>query len=129
MRQIKFRAKKIDGPWVIGGGTWTFGKDTALFGEDDNHHPVVQLIDPNTVGAFIGLLDNHGREIYEGDIFENQSGRGVIEWWPEHCCFGARKVGTGEMFMITSQGHTFATEVIGNVFDNPECLKGENHEV
>ncbi len=128
MRTIKFRAKRIDGVWVIGGGIWTFRKETALFGEDEHGHPVVHIIDPETVGEFIGLLDKNSKEIYEGSIFENQSGRGIIEWWPEHCCFGARKVGTDQMFIITSQGNTFATEIIGNIHDNPELLKDETHE-
>jgi len=72
---------------------------------------------------FTSLLDKNGKKIFEGDIFENQSGRGIIEWWPEHCCFGARKVGTEEMFVITSKGNTFATEVIGNIYENPEMVK------
>ena len=79
---------------------------------------------------FTGLLDKNGKEIWEGDIFENQSGRGIIEWWPEHCCFGARKILTGEgvetneMCIITSDGVTFATEVAGNIYENPVVSLG-----
>lgn len=72
---------------------------------------------------FTGLLDKNGKKIFESDIFENQSGRGIIEWWPEHCCFGARNIETGQMFMITSKGKTFATEIIGNQWENPELVK------
>ena len=67
MRPIKFRAKKIDGVWVFGGGVWTFGNQTALFGEDEYQHPVVHLIDPETVGQFTGLPDKNGKEIYRSD--------------------------------------------------------------
>lgn len=33
---------------------------------------------PESVGQFIGMLDKFGREIYEGDVIENNFGKGVV---------------------------------------------------
>lgn len=97
---------------------------------------------PETVGQFTGLTDKNGKKIFEGDIVKNSwcyvSGYGVVD-------FGAYK--TLDMTQDFSQGHVgfyinhidefdkkvvrkdlmyFANkcEIIGNIHDNPELLKG-----
>ena len=126
MREYKFRAWdgrlkqmlmvtsllwKEDGLWACCDGQLTpwdkFMLNTAV-------KPLMQ---------FTGLHDKTGKEIFEGDVFENQSGKGIITWLPEHCCLGAIKVGTDERFVLTSNGTTFNTEVIGNIYENPELLE------
>ena len=146
MRQIKFRAKKIDGPWVIGGGVWTFGKDTALFGEDNNHHPIVHLVDPETVGECIGQTDKNFKEIYEGDVLKFAK-RGVtimgyMVW--EAPKFFIKQITKAEYESKIVRGYFFSLvfydedgkifnwqelEIIGNIHDNPELIRGGNHEV
>jgi hypothetical protein len=119
MRPIKFRAKKED-RWVYGGGICIFGETTIMLAADKNDIPVIHVVDGKTVGQFIGLSDKYGKDLWEGDVFENQSGRGIITWIPRHCCFGALKIGTNEFFVLTSDGMAFATEKLGNIHDNPE---------
>ena len=124
MREIKFR-QRVQNSWHY----WGFVDDHGylIFKGIEGSISSIEEAFKNSQ-QFTGLLDKNGKEIYEGDIFENLSGRGIIEWWPEHCCFSARKVGTDQIFMITSLGHTFATEVIGNIHDNPELIGGGSHE-
>lgn len=78
---------------------------------------------PSTVGRFTGLTDKNGRKIFEGDILEAESGnRGYVVF-----INGAfmKSCNSKDMpFLIASD----VNAVIGNVFDNPELLKGEVDE-
>lgn len=65
---------------------------------------------PETVGQFIGLKDKNGKEIYEGDIMVTHTGwKTVVRWDEENLCYC---------------GFMLIWEVIGNIHENPELLKG-----
>ena len=80
MRTIKFKAKNRICEWVNGDllqhldgtvyigeneGPWT---DDGLCNSDYTH---VEIVDPDTVCQFTGLLDKNGKEIYEGDVLRS----------------------------------------------------------
>ena len=77
MRQIKFKAKRLDnGKWVYG----SLIRSTAGVKERayivDNFSSMSDYsvigVDPSTVCQFTGLTDCQGKEIWEGDIVERE---------------------------------------------------------
>lgn len=88
-------------------------------------------IRPETLTQFTGLLDKHGKEIYEGDIV-----KGSYEYQDCFCdlieevkffdCyftpFGAW-FGDGSGTLYSSSINPENFEIIGNIYENPELLK------
>ena len=133
MRTIKFRAMRNNGKWVIGNYVHHFISyfDTierhSIFlskSENDNGGHWVEDIIAKTIGQFTGLYDKDGKEIYEGDILdfngltvEVRFVRGVFAFLAngdldEELCGDCRT----DLF----------AKVIGNVYENPDILKGGN---
>lgn len=78
---------------------------------------------------FTGLLDKHGKEIYEGDIVrkfsfkkpKNDHSDGQpsrVHWQPSSCGFNLRRP-----FLQRDGRPSWEYEVIGNIHQNPELLK------
>lgn len=151
MREILFRAKRIDnGGWAEG-----FYQNRFDVNEDIEHlifwrksYTVWEYakIDPETLCQYTGLKDKNGNRIWENDIVSCEH-----EKYPEDnplyqlCPFPIKYnrnyavefINTGSRcgyrlrnksihFMLTGnviQNHKI--EVVGNIFENPELLKGE----
>lgn len=116
MREIKFRAwnKKeklmVD---LVKITTLALSIDPSLAGGKIGiyipDHPDLEIM------QFIGLKDNNGKEIYEGDIvianrFDNE------EW--QYTIKNIRDI----PYQLTSSNTNYI-EIIGNKFENPELLK------
>ena len=82
MRTIKFKAKNRICEWVKGDllqyldGTVYIGDNKGPWTDDGFHnsdYTRVEIVDPNTVCQFTGLLDKNGKEIYEGDVLRSDT--------------------------------------------------------
>ena len=79
---------------------------------------------PETVGQYTGLTDKNGVKIFEGDILKFRSGIYSVEWDNEHSKFLQRD---GQ---FSRELHIWIakSEIVGNIHDNPELLKGEEND-
>lgn len=78
---------------------------------------------------YTGLKDKHGVKIFEGDIIKcGLYGQSIGEIVYINCSFGfLRNTGIGTDFIqipIRHDFYNFPLEVIGNIHENPELLKG-----
>ena len=136
MREILFRAKRIDnGEWATG----SYHHQTDYYGDPCDKHYIIDgtatdmegygehyEIDPETLCQYTGLKDKKGKRIWENDIVKHEVSDtiGTVKWYQEDY------VGwCVDDIVIDEQQFTDEMwnecEVIGNIFDNPELLKGD----
>ena len=154
MREIIFRAKRLDnGEWVEGYLYEHEPALVGIASENDEPEPSkwfitrtgfadwnmprpVELVevDPSTVSQYTGLEDKNGKRIFEGDIVqyeERQMGGGdVLAAFPvtfEEGGFCVHYYFLNNWLIGGSAGNTKLEriEVIGNIHDNPEFMKGD----
>lgn len=80
---------------------------------------------PETVGQFTGLTDKNGIKIFKGDVVkgkDNLERNLAVGGYIDH--ENGSFVIVGE-FMTHYRWLDYELEIIGNIFDNPELLKGD----
>jgi uncharacterized phage protein (TIGR01671 family) len=132
-REILFRGKSVDeGKWIHGHYVHQYGADMIYLPDGVDHEYGFDYyhIIPETVGQYAGLTDKNGSEIFEGDIVAGAAhwlGRmknGVVAF--KDGAFGLIWYrGEMEQFNPFTSMCNITYEVIGNIHDNPELLKGE----
>lgn len=146
MREILFRGKSNGGidKWIEGTGVFNDGINTWISFNEPNHAIAYgikhHIVLPETVGQYTGLTDKNGKKIFEGDMikpFDDEIDKMVVEFRHGQfllCSYGERgymaeygweesgNYGCFEAEPLSSYGDDI--EVIGNIHDNPELLKG-----
>lgn len=143
MREILFRGKRIsNGKWVKGfylKSPEFDNQETAVITSDKPRVP--HYISKETVGQYTGLTDNNGKKIFEGDIvkfgkytFQIIFSVGSFALYDEQGLMIAKIGGVNDhcyslmdlyVKCCWEELWAYDIEVIGNIHDNPELLKGE----
>ena len=130
MRTIKFRGKTKQGEWVIG---YYVGKssldEVAILPPPNVNYDIGYINDSecyyciaDTLGQFTGLYDCDGKEIYEGDILDFNGLTVEVRFVRGAFAFLVNGYLDDELYG-DCRTDLFA-KVIGNVYENPEQLKG-----
>lgn len=137
MRDILFKAKRTDnGEWVEGyyvknEGTKP-GFASVIFTDIDTMFPECfdfYEIDESTLCQYTGLTDKNGQKIWENDIIQFEDRICHIYWLDKNAQFDCKFIKHNKDIVITNfkgvEPREYENyETIGNVFDNPELLKG-----
>lgn len=135
MREIRYRGIGIaERKWVFG-SLWfdTRNKATLIWSEEVEYWV---RVDPATVGQYTGLKDEHGKEIYEGDVIrsplsEDKTRPHRIFYHTGNAAFMGALVDRKELcYLRLDQDwiYKFGKEVIGNIHDNPELIEKQTAE-
>lgn len=141
MREILFRAKRKNWRELPKEESWVEGSyhhQTDYYGELCDKHYIIDgtetdmegygehyEIDPETLCQYICMNDKNGKKIWENDIIKHEISDtiGTVKWYQ-----GDYIGWCVDDVVIYEQQFTDEMwdecEVIGNIFDNPELLKG-----
>ncbi|MBQ6882498.1 MAG: hypothetical protein IJN55_08065 [Alistipes sp.] len=156
MREIKFRGKRLDnGEWLYGNlvelrnpfnpndapACFIMPKEVNIAAPDSIAEQ--EVVDPDTVGQFTGLLDKNGREIYEGDVLLLPSNGKIDAYergeelsqpnrlhfavvWAKQCQGFGLCSPYEALFNAPDVAGMAAVDrmyIIGNIHDNPELMQ------
>lgn len=123
--KVRLDGTPVDGNWVYGGVAQFNEERAIIYQTEPEFHKFSVYAD--TVGQYTGLTDKNGKKVFEGDILfssyiADSPSIEVVKW-----IYNGWHTQEGDLTpdMIDDVGIMPYSEVIGNVHDNPELLKGE----
>lgn len=132
-REIKFRAKAINNDFYK--GEWVYGYYANILWSsnlvdvitDGANEIPIQI---ETLGQFTGKTDINGKDIYNDDVVRvftvERSFNVVVKWSNHSMAFMACYIDGNQCpFSWFTNLLVYELEVIGNVFDSPDLLKGD----
>ena len=141
MREILFRGrgntKYNDGEWYYGVPIREFEGDWQIC-TDNSKRTVI----PETIGQYTGVTDKNGERIFEGDIVKYKEAckfgdnDEMEEAEEQYLCTNIVEFKNGRFFPLPQRCDcedyffsygSYDFEVVGNVHDNPELLRGNNN--
>lgn len=133
MREILFKAKNCAGKWAQG---LLAHKDNKWYISNIAGMPFAYEVRPENICQYTGLTDKNGNKIWENDIVKVEehapyvNGLYKVIYCETSCNYALIRNNFTHGYFSFSDLNGFETtsEVIGNIFDNPELLEGSGEE-
>ena len=123
--KVRISGEPVDSNWVYGGIFPGEGDFSIIY----QTKPKIEkfTVYSDTVGQFTGLTDKNGTRIFEGDIVRCKDTLHEVIFCKISGCafFGITMPDRGEIWNFDGITRADRMEVIGNIHDNPELLKGD----
>lgn len=119
--QVWMSGEKVPGRWVYGGVLQGCGAHSIIYGGENVDNPGEGLnkwvVYTDTLGQYTGVKDKNGKKIFEGDIVLDAG---------EPCKIVFEDGQWKEIYAGDYWADLYGSEVeiVGNIYDNPELLKG-----
>lgn len=144
MREILFKGKAINRDkgyhrTNYKNGDWVYGLITRLYDEQFENLPAEMTdengvsrieVDHNTICQYTGLTDKNGNKIWENDVIRKIDTNTLGYHRERICTIAFDRFGYWKVMTILGDGYWIGElreeqiEVIGNIFDNADLLKG-----
>ncbi|MCM1009133.1 MAG: YopX family protein [Ruminococcus flavefaciens] len=129
--KVRLDGTPVESKWVYGGVCQYNGKSAIIYQTEPEISKF--LVYADTLGQYTGLTDKNGRKIFEGDIIRvvhNKEELNTSYIYFEDGAYWCKLI-SGHFIdgfeTLFDQKSECGLEIIGNVFDNAELLKGENN--
>ena len=119
MREIKFRAWDTLNKKMLVLPVFTIASDGYVHITSNSQHYGTGQV---KLMQYTGLKDKNGKEIYEGDILAWGYSKNVKTKWVVEATSG----GWNPFIDSMTTDKPFRYEVIGNIYENPELMGGNN---
>lgn len=136
---IEFRGKrKLNGDWVYGsyfyqGGDFCRISPAGTEYEDfedfeDFDFSAVRVI-TKTVGQYIGIEDEQGDKMFEGDVYEEDGVLYLIVYDSKTCFFRAQQIGPKrKLTRVVFAFELYGFNKVGNIHDSPQLDSNWPHK-